>query len=422
MTTTTIPMIMGLLLVTLTLLRGTLALFRMWRHKVLTYREYEISLSDFRSRMVDLGKSVYDHANGEVGGSLKLQVMRREYETPDKSVCSFYLESPSSERLPDFCPGQYLIAEIPSVESNGTIRRCYSLSESPYLSRSTYRITIKQNTGTKLSGPTNLNDSGSTYFHEKVRIGDCVSFSAPSGLFCLEQNSTRPVVLVAGGVGLTPILSMLNELIIQNSNREIWLFYGVRNRAEHLMFDHLCKIRNHQSNVQIRVFYSRPTSDCRPGLDYDYSGLVTVVAMTKMLKSDNYEFYICGPASMMTTVVDDLKFWGVQECDIFTESFGASSASVLRKPSTQKRKYFNISFKRSAMKVRWTKNNGSLLELAEACGIKARYGCRAGQCGSCYVGLEKGEVEYSMTPTLNCKDGAFLPCVAYPQSDLIIDM
>ncbi len=422
MTPATYPMILGLFFMTLALLRGAFALVKFWRYRFRISREYKKALRSFQNRIARIENFNPEDANRDSDESLILKVVRREFETPDRSVCSFYLEYPERKQLPEFRPGQFLIVEIPYRENNGVFRRCYSLSEAPHLSRSTYRITIKRNDLRQPSSQRPESPSCSSYFHGNVRVGDQIKFLRPAGSFCLEQNSERPVVLVAGGVGLTPILSMMNELVMQNSKREIWLFYGVRNRAEHLMHEHLCKIRNQHSNIQIRIFYSQPTADCKPGCDYDYSGLVTVFAMSQMLKSVNYEFYICGPPSMMKSIVDDLKYWGVPDSDIFTESFATSSMNTFREPSSQKPKHFKISFKRSELNVRWTQQNGSLLEFAESCGIRAKYGCRAGQCGSCYLNLEAGEIEYSATPGLACKEGAFLPCIATPKSDLIIDL
>ena len=72
-----------------------------------------------------------------------------------------------------------------------------------------------------------------------LREGDIVQAYAPAGDFYIDQSSNRPVVLIAGGVGLTPMLSMLNWLVATRSDREIWLFYGARNRSDHAMYEHL---------------------------------------------------------------------------------------------------------------------------------------------------------------------------------------
>lgn len=255
----------------------------------------------------------------------------------------------------------------------------------------------------------------------------------PAGSFCLDQASDRPVVLIAGGVGITPIFSMLSWLIASRTNREVWLFYGVRNRAEHIFYDKLNPAVLRQYNVHSTIFYSQPTPRCRKGSDYDVEGHVSVALMKTLLRQSSYQFHVCGPPPFMDTVTIGLRQWGVPPADIATESFGAASAqmivhrsgsaaSVTVETSGNVAPNRSIAFARSKRVVNWTSRDGTLLELAELAGVEAKSACRAGQCGTCRVTLRSGEVEYVRQPGVELEDDDCLPCISYPKSDLVLDL
>ena len=266
----------------------------------------------------------------------------------------------------------------------------------------------------------------SDYFHNHLQIGSVIDVFAPSGSFCLEENSDRPIVLVAGGVGITPILSMLNWLIATRSNREIWLFYGVRNRAEHAMYDHLQQMAAQVRNLRIVVAYSRPTNTCRHKVDYHLRGHITEELMRPVLEGRDCEIYLCGPAPMMSALTRGFNNIGVPADNVRFEAFGPASPTLAGRPENrserQTEQAFQIEFARSGKKVEWLPGDGSLLELATANGVKARCACRQGVCGTCAVVLKDGSVEYERTPEHTPQPGKCLPCVARPQSNLVLDM
>ena len=305
--------------------------------------------------------------------------------------------------------------------------RCYSLSDSPN-NTNHYRVTIK-----RLDPPPKNPEAppglSSNYFHQQLNEGDILDVRAPGGHFFLDEATERPVVLIGGGVGLTPVWSMLNAICDSRSRRETWFFYGVMNREDHAMHDRMAEIRREFDNVRIVVCYSRPTESCVQGSDYDHEGFVSVELFKELLPSNNYKFYICGPPPMMEAVTNDLKEWGVLESDVDYEAFGP--ATVKRKaPSKSVQEAaaaaeagegIEVVFERSGKSLSWMPDHGSLLDFAEANDISIDFGCRAGNCGTCVTAIKEGNVSYLSEPGAEPGEGSCLTCIAVPSSRLILD-
>ena len=166
----------------------------------------------------------------------------RKFRIRDKiqdggDICSFYLVPHDGKALPPFAPGQYLTFNLRLPDRDKPLVRCYSLSDSPFQT-DYYRVSIKRQ-GPPPREPEAPPGLGSYYFHDELNTGDIVDVKAPSGNFFLDLSKHGPVVLIGGGVGLTPMLSMLNAICESGSQRETWLFYGVRNGDEHIVREHL---------------------------------------------------------------------------------------------------------------------------------------------------------------------------------------
>ena len=333
-------------------------------------------------------------------GTRKFRVARRIYEDPARSVCSFYLQPYDDRPLPRFEPGQFLTFRLGIPGQEQAVMRCYSLSESPS-EEGYYRVTIKRlaRRGAPHRGAL---PSASNFFHDALQEGAIVEAFAPSGEFTLDPESDRPLVFVAGGVGLTPFMSMLNWLIANGSSREVWLFYGVRNRSEHLMQAHLQAARRVHPRFRTVTAYSRPTPRCRQGHDYDVAGHIGVHLMAPLLRARACDIYVCGPDGMMNQVTRDLVRFGVPQSHIKLERFIDESAAPppaeARPVTAPNSRPVTVAFARSAKQAPWTGNAGSLLEFAESGGIKARCGCRQGICGLCTTRLREGEVEIFPPP------------------------
>ncbi len=425
---TTIIIVSGLLIIAATSLQAVVGLYSVTSRTLSANRFDRARLALFKDRAsVILSRVEADRAKLELtwNGKRKFRVARRVYEDPNKDICSFYLHPHDNKPVPPFFPGQFLTFELPIPGQPQPVIRCYSLSDGP-VEEAQYRVSIKK-LGPPPKAPADTPPGlSSNYFHDNVLEGDIVEVFAPAGEFYLDQESVRPVVLIGGGVGLTPVVSMLNWLASTHSNREIWFFYGTRNRNEHAMYENIQKIEREHPNINTVIAYSQPSDTCKEGVDYDHKGFVGVDLMKAKLRSNNYVFYICGPPPMMDMVTRDLEEWGVPEEDINFEAFGPAtvkktSSADAAKPDADA-EAFEVEFSRSKIKVKWAANMGTLLELAEANGVKARSGCRAGNCGTCLTALKQGDVDYLSKPGKKPEAGSCLTCITQPKSNLVLDI
>jgi ferredoxin-NADP reductase len=264
----------------------------------------------------------------------------------------------------------------------------------------------------------------SNHFHDRIDEGARVSVRAPSGHFHLNEEGDLPVVLIAGGIGITPLLSILNTLAHWSDPREVWLFYGVRNGSEHIMKGHLEALKLGHPQLHLHVCYAEPGADDELGLDYQHEGRLDIALLRRTLPFGRYEFYLCGPPPMMETLVPALEDQGVAAENIHYESFGPASLTR-RPPPTQAgtvdaERAIAVRFSRSGKTVAWDPEAESLLALAEAQGIRVESGCRAGSGGCCETALESGEVTYLQTPDADIADGHCLLCIGKPATDITL--
>ncbi len=396
-----------------------------WRHQARMAQLYEDERAMLRARLdliaTPVAKVAAEKSQAAWSGFRKFRVEGKVLEA--ESCCSFYLAPHDGRPLPAFLPGQYLTFRLQIPEQPREMTRCYSLSDSPD-HPDYYRVTIK-----RIPPPPKSTDVPpglvSSHFHDRLQVGDIVDVKAPSGRFHLDVNSRTPVVLIGGGIGVTPALSMLNYLIAAPGKREVWFFYGVRNGREHVLKDYLREIAEQNPQVHLVLCYSDPLPGEEPEKDYTFSERVSVDLFKRVLEVNNFDFYICGPPPMMESLVKDLSEWGVPEERINFEAFGPASVKKLPKAESAQvadTAGVEVSFVRAGKTVPWSNATGSLLELAEAHGIRIDSGCRAGSCGTCITAIRDGQVDYpSGKPDFDIEKGSCLACVAVPKGALSLN-
>src|SRR5579872_7442114 len=318
-----ISLIIGYILIGMLLFQGLLMLYLTFR-RIYFEREH-LRLSRNRLRLLVKAAATQCQEAGQTklvwNGYRKFQVTKKIKEC--QGVCSFYLVPHDGKPLPPYKPGQYVTFQLNIPGAGKPVVRCYSLSDSPHHS-DYYRVTIK-----KEPPPPDRPDLppglASNYFYECVKEGDILDVKAPCGNFFLDLGKEVPVVLVSGGVGVTPMLSMAHAIAAAGSGREVWFFFGARNRQEHIHKDEMLRLAAQHENIRLHVCYSRPDDQDKKGVDYHHEGRVTVDLFKELLPSNNYDYFLCGNGAFMKSISDGLEAWGVPDKNVYFEAFGPAT-------------------------------------------------------------------------------------------------
>jgi len=253
---------------------------------------------------------------GGWNGYRELVVERKQPESD--IVTSFYLRPADGGQLPVFNPGQYVTVRI-DHPTTPTSPRNYSLSDRPGTGH--FRISVKREPSLAAGAPDGLI---SNHLHDHVREGDRLQVGPPCGEFTLApvRESGRPIVLLAGGIGVTPLLSMLKHLAHQGVDVPIYFVHAARNSRVHALADEIRQIAATHSNVHAHFRYDAPLDDDLQRGRCDSTGLVDVNFLREFLPTRDADFYFCGPKPFMQGLYHGLKDWGVPEANIRFEFFG----------------------------------------------------------------------------------------------------
>lgn len=351
-------------------------------------------------------------------GARPFRIISRRYEDRVQGQCSFRLAPVDGEPLPPFEAGQFVTVELELDDARGgkrTVTRCYSLSDRH--DPSAYRVTVKRIPAARPELPPGL---VSGYLHDQAAVGTVVHLRAPSGRFVLAEDDDVPIVLIAGGIGITPLLSIARDALERRSNSDVHLFYGTRSGRETAFLPELRELSQAFERFHLTIVHSRPDPDEPDRDDYE-TGLIDVPLLRRVLPHGRHRFYLCGPPPMMASLVPALRAWGVSPGDLRYEAFGpASVASAENLAPTPLTEPLEIRFANSGQTLTWDGCDTNLLDLAERNGVAVASGCRSGSCGTCETEILAGEVDYVVPPTFDVTPGHCLLCVATPRAPLVL--
>jgi ferredoxin-NADP reductase len=346
-----------------------------------------------------------------------LKVASKQPECVD--VVSFVLEPSDGKPLTLPLPGQYIVLRIRLQPDGPALFRSYSLSALP--SQQQYRISVK----------VEPHGAGGSHLSGDVDVGDLLEVSDPRGSFTLMPGE-EPVVLLSAGIGLTPVLAMLHALAAGKSARSVWWLHGARDGATRSFAGEPRTLLATLLQARSRVWYSEPSADDRPGIDYDAKGRMDVATLAQLGVPRSGDFYLCGPPPFLADLRKGLVAWGVAAERIHSEIFAGGPAlmpgvvgTLTRPPHPPSGDAGTgplVSFARSGIAVRWRRPDETLLELAEACDVPVRWSCRSGVCHNCESGVVSGSIAYDPEPLDPPSDGNVLICCARPMTDVVIDL
>ncbi|UCJ14641.1 pyridoxamine 5'-phosphate oxidase family protein [Pseudomonas sp. MM211] len=328
-----------------------------------------------------------------------------------QSIRSLHLEPVDGAGLLPHLAGQHLPVRLQVAADEKPLIRTYTLSVAP--SDGLYRISVKRE------------GRVSQFIHDQLREGDLIDARAPAGAFTLDPPDDRPLVLLAGGIGITPMLAMLRHVVYegwrQQRIRPVTLFYAARSKAERAFDRELTDLVAAAQGAVRLVRVLGDTQGAEPGIDYETAGRIDMALLTRFLAFDDYDFYLCGPPAFTQGLYDGLRGYNIADRRIHAEGFGPASllrsldqpatATAMLPPATEP---VAVLFTESLKEGRWTPESGTLLELAEARGLEPEFSCREGTCGTCRTRLLKGAVSYVKQPTAKLDDNEVLICCAVP--------
>ena len=349
----------------------------------------------------------------------RAQALRQTYRpfrvvqiaTESQTIRSFYLEPTDDAGLPLFQAGQHLPLRFRLSQETNTVLRTYTISTAP--SDGTFRISVKRQ------------GVVSQHLHDHIAVGDIIEAKAPAGCFTVNARETRPLVLISGGVGITPMLAMLRHVVYEGLRtrriRPTWFFHGSRTRAERPFDAEIANLAK-SAREAVRVVQVLSGADEKSSPTGEYAGHIDLALLRRVLPFDDYDFYLCGPAAMVQSLYDGLREMRIPDDRIFSEAFGPSA---LRRKSDQVKTTdpplpepatasVLVRFAKSEKAAVWEPGGATLLEMAESQGIRPDSSCRGGSCGTCKTRVLKGEVTYTFPPAALRQTNEALICCALP--------
>lgn len=251
---------------------------------------------------IQVEKDMYNEAATQTNGwnGFKDFTIVNKVEESDV-ITSFYLKPADGAGLPSFKPGQYITIRLSIPGETYLFNRQYSLSQSP--GQDTYRISVKK------ENEMNPNGKVSVYLHEAIQIGDSIEVTAPAGDFFLDVESTRPVTLISGGVGVTPMMSMLETISKTTPTRPVAFLHGARNKALHAFDEDVRTLMSTMEDTTMLTLYSDENR-----------------MLTKELLAENVlptsDIYVCGPVPFMKAMINTLYELGFASDRVHFEFFG----------------------------------------------------------------------------------------------------
>ena len=332
-------------------------------------------------------------------------------ETP--SVKTFrLLPSPNDRFLPfTFLPGQFL--NLAFWIGGARMNRSYSISSSP-TQRDYVDLTVRREP----------RGSVSRHIVDLLRVGDSIEAGGPVGRFTFSGTEAESIVLISGGVGITPMVSITRYLTERSWPGEIFFIYTCRTPADLIFADELAALRVRNPKLRVAVTMTRAE-----GTDWKGPrGHLTKELLAQTVPNlASRRIHLCGPPSMMHSTKAILTELGVPPDQVKTEAFGTPKPAPAAAGTTAK-----STAPATGPLVTFSKNNKSskihvdqtILELSEELGIGIEFSCRVGTCGVCKVKMTSGEVDMAVRDALDDDDktnGVILACQAKPKDAVTVE-
>lgn len=346
-------------------------------------------------------------------------------------ITSFHIEPVDPQDWRDFQPGQFLVFRIPvareAAGERGYVLRNYSISCSP--DSASYRISVKREAA---PGPGLPDGISSCFLHDRIDVGDVLQAEGPRGDFVLDKASNRPVVLLSGGVGLTPMVSMLHALASLPDRRAVFI-HACDNGDVHALRDEVSGLVSTRPGLTAHFCYRHPSERDKAEQRFHSEGMISRDVLQRLLPIDDYDFYLCGPPPFMQAIYVMLRELGAPRYRIAYEFFGPATVlepDAVRVPAVPAQpariepagEATTVEFRKSGLTAVWDGSAVSLLDFAENQGLLPEFSCRAGICGTCKSRLISGDIAYFEEPLDELGSGEVLLCCSKPRGSVVLDI
>jgi len=347
-----------------------------------------------------------DPATGKIRWVGKLELVEKLEETHD--VKTFRFRPRNGGQIPfHYLPGQFLTLRI--TPFGIPTRRSYTIASTPTW-RDRIEITVKREEQGLVS----------RWLHSELKIGDEVEIEAPNGTFIFTGKESDSVVLIAGGVGITPMMSAVRYLTEIKWPGKIFLILGFRAPRDFIFRNELRTLQTSNPNLSLTVAMSRPGDEKWTGV----IGRLNAALLASAVPEIRFRrAHICGPPAMMEDVRAALIDVGVPEAQIKTEAFGTIKRNPTIRGATSVELVGKVVFQASNTTVT-VPTGATILDVADEAGVFIDNACRSGTCGSCRVKLISGAVEMAVQDALAAQDkadGYILACQATVRGDVKVD-
>lgn len=342
------------------------------------------------------------------GWSGALRIAEIFQETAD--VKTFRFKATTGDDLPfSFEPGQFLTVSAPI--DGKIVRRSYTISSSPCC-HGWCEITVKHAPGGVVSG----------YLHTQARVSDVIDASGPYGRFTFRGREAPNVVMIAGGVGITPMMSSIRYLTDQSWAGEIFLVYACNKLDDVIFREELDHLARRYANLHVTLVLSDPPADWTGPSGYITAELLQGVVPDLL----EQRVHLCGSPPMMAALKGALTKAGLPAEQLKTEQFLTPEVPKSAKPAVEAEPSaaVNCRFARSD-KTGPIGADQTVLEAAEAAGLSLDYSCREGFCGVCKCRLLEGSVSMAVEDGLAPADkaaGYILSCQAKATQNIVVDV
>ncbi|MEH7348979.1 NO-inducible flavohemoprotein [Gottfriedia acidiceleris] len=265
---------------------------------------------------IDIEKEMYEEASSQEGGWSEFKEFKVIEKVVESDVItSFYLAPKDGSSVPTFLPGQYITvrSQIPGEEYLSN--RQYSLSDAP--GKNHFRISVKREA--EENQPLG---KFSNYLHNQVNVGDTLEITAPAGEFTLNTEIDSDVVFLSGGVGITPLISMAKSIASNQPQRQVNFISASRNGKLQAFENELNLLKEQLTNYNLSFVYENPSEEDLQNNNFKKQGYIDAEWLNNNIKSDNADYYVCGPVPFLKAIITSLKELGIKDTQIHYEFFG----------------------------------------------------------------------------------------------------